>query len=175
MERDETRLLTKGEVTSEKQATKQTIIDRQLVSRRVEKNKDCFKKMEQALGILLSGKTRKSDLLAFARKILAENNLKIERLMKRSKPVLICWFCEHMDLIPVLKDLITNSEMVDQFGPSTIFEKDDKEAPEMTKSPSNSTICVKELNAPAPNLIDINEDDPIPLEFYNTNEEAAIF
>ena len=106
---------------NEKQATLQTMKDRKLVAMRVEKNKKYFNKVEQALGVLLNGKTRKSDLLAYAKKIIAQNGLKLERLMKRSKPVIICWFCEHMNLDPLLTQLIQKQEMVEKYGPAEVF------------------------------------------------------
>ena len=105
----------------EKAATVQTIKDRKLVAMRVEQNKLYYHKMEQALSVVLNGKTRKNDLLAYAKKIIAENGLKIERLMKRSKSVLICWFCEHMDLVPLLSQLIHKQEMVEKYGPAEAF------------------------------------------------------
>ena len=104
-----------------KTATMQTIKDRKLVAMRVEKNKRYYNKMEQALGVLLNGKTRKNDLLAYAKKIIAQHGLKLERLMKRSKPVLICWFCEHMNLDPLLSQLIQKQEMVEKYGPAEVF------------------------------------------------------
>ena len=104
-----------------KQATVQTIKDRRLVSERIRKNEKYYYRMEHALNVILNGKTRKNDLLAYAKEIIQKNNLRLERLMKRSKPVLICWFCEHMDLIPLLKELILKQEMVEKYGPQEAF------------------------------------------------------
>ena len=113
-----------------KTATSQTIKDRKLIAERVQKNQLYYNKMEQALGVVLNRKTRKDDLLAYAKRIIAANGLKIERLIKRSKPVLICWFCEHMDLVPLLSHLIHKQEMVEKYGPAEAFNSSPKQSNE---------------------------------------------
>lgn len=93
--------------TTWRTVTKQTEKDRIMVSKRMEKNKELYAPMEKALSVILGGKCRMPEILAYARLIISRNrNLYLDRLMKRSKPVLICWFCEHIDEIPMLKSYV---------------------------------------------------------------------
>jgi len=96
-----------------KSTSKQTLKDREIIAQKIENNRMYYETMELVLELYLGGKYKKTDILDFAKKILKENNMKIERLMKRSKPYLICWFCEHMDLIPVIGSIVKSKSVKD--------------------------------------------------------------
>ena len=106
--------------------TTQTLKDRLIISKKIKENKDYLERISHVLRIFLNGNTKKKDLLNLAKHLCKENNLKLERLMKRSKPYLICWFCEHMDLIPLISDLVKSknqkkneNNQIDQLSKST--------------------------------------------------------
>jgi hypothetical protein len=58
-------------------------------------------RMARFLASLLHGETSKPRMLQLAERIARERHVKIDRLAKRSKECLICWFCE------VAPDLLT--------------------------------------------------------------------
>lgn len=87
-----------------------TIKDRKIIENMMKQNEGIYEDVERALDIILNGNSKKPNVLNFAKKIAFENGLKIERLMKRSRQALICWFCKNRQLVPRLTEVINASK-----------------------------------------------------------------
>jgi hypothetical protein len=74
---------------------RQTEIDHHDATIRRRNNGALFDQMTRVLTQALDGKCRLPELLRFARRIADQQHVKIDRLAKRLKDCLICWFCEH--------------------------------------------------------------------------------
>jgi hypothetical protein len=72
--------------------TQQTVRDHILIQKRVQQNAAIWRAIEMRLKHYFGPALRRNDLLAAALKI---KTLKLDRLAKRSRICICCWFCEH--------------------------------------------------------------------------------
>lgn len=77
------------------------------IEERVRKNGLMYEKLVKVVSFLLHGKTTKQELLKYLIPVINKNKLKVERLMRRNKKIIYCWMCEHIDLFPEFKKMIT--------------------------------------------------------------------
>lgn len=87
--------------------SKMTKNERNTIEERVRKNGIMYEKLVKVVDFLLHGKTNKQELLKYLIPVIIKNKLKVERLMRRNKKIIYCWMCEHIDLFPMLKKMIT--------------------------------------------------------------------
>ncbi|OHT17561.1 hypothetical protein TRFO_00797 [Tritrichomonas foetus] len=80
---------------SNKNVLRQTERDQLRINEKVRKNRICYSQMEKVLNIIYGGQVTKGKLLKMAHLIAKQRNLKIERIEKRNKSALICWYCEN--------------------------------------------------------------------------------
>ena len=83
--------------------------ERQITEERVKKNGLMYEKLVKVVNFLLQGKTSKQELLKYLIPVIVKNKLPVERLMRRSKKIIYCWICEHIDLFPEFKRMITST------------------------------------------------------------------
>ena len=81
--------------------------ERQIAQERIQKNQAYYMKLTKALELILNGKATKKNLLAYILPTMNKHNLKVERMMRRSKQIIYCWICEHISLFPDLQSIVT--------------------------------------------------------------------
>jgi type III secretory pathway component EscV len=80
----------------------QTEIDHDNAVLRRRNNEALFDRMTQILTHVAGGKPTKQVLMKLAQQIADKKQIKVDRIAKRIKDCLICWFCEQVpDLITV--------------------------------------------------------------------------
>lgn len=82
-----------------KSLSKQTQKDQGFTRARVKRNETQISRIMPILEILCGQNPQKKDLLVLAQEIENHQSIQLDRLAKRSKDCLICWFCENWDAI----------------------------------------------------------------------------
>lgn len=80
--------------------------DQGLTANRVRLNKDRINSVVNRLEYLLGQSPQKKDLLQLARQLCCPCGIALDRLAKRSRDCLICWYCENWAVIePIFSSL----------------------------------------------------------------------
>jgi hypothetical protein len=119
-----------------------------------------FDKMTKILNVMLNGQATCAELRRFATVLGGARGLKLDRLAKRTKECLICWFCEHFP------QLLTNHQL-DRFdqGPERIpspASPGDPHRPNITRTPTG-IWCGVRLMAPPPYRDSTSQPTPSPI------------
>jgi hypothetical protein len=116
----------------------QAIEDRVLIQDRVRKNANLMPEVLKELGLLCSESLQKKDLIVIAGKVSTLCNVPLDRLAKRSRDCLICWFSEHWPCI------VTTLREVCRNGVEAVDIQKDKQYPLIDSGSSFQTFT--ELN-----------------------------
>jgi hypothetical protein len=82
--------------------------DQELIVARVRENRGTLDRVTRELEYLCGESPQKKDLLVIARRLCNKSGLALDRLAKRSKDCLLCWFCENWaTLEPDFRSLCT--------------------------------------------------------------------
>ena len=73
--------------------------DQGLTANRVKQNESMMKTVVNRLEYLCGQSPQKKDLLDLARKLCPTCGIALDRLAKRSRDCLVCWYCEHWPVI----------------------------------------------------------------------------
>lgn len=84
--------------------SQQTQKDQELTADRIRLNKERIDSILEKLVQLCGASPQKKDLLVLAREIQAESLIRLDRLAKRNRDCLICWFCENWRVISIYID-----------------------------------------------------------------------
>jgi hypothetical protein len=80
--------------------------DHKLINDRARKNGNLMPAVSKELELLCSQSLQKKDLIVVARTVSTLCDIPLDRLAKRSRGCLICWFCEHWpDVVTTLRQI----------------------------------------------------------------------
>ncbi|KAH0789152.1 hypothetical protein GPJ56_006905 [Histomonas meleagridis] len=108
---DQRQLITIPRVGKHKELTKQTQKDQVMTANRVKINQALMPQILHNLELIFGAPPQKKQLLDAALRISPRINVQVDRLAKRSRDCLICWFCENWSKVSsVLIESIETSE-----------------------------------------------------------------
>lgn len=77
----------------------QTTRDNEKIKKRIKVNKNRIKYIDEYLNKFFATNVTSSILVSFAKLLCKQLNLKLDRLAKRNRSALLCWYSENWDLI----------------------------------------------------------------------------
>jgi hypothetical protein len=136
-EKDEPPRIVIARVGKRANLSKQTEKDQELTASRVRRNGAALNMVVARLEILYGPSLQKKDLLVVARRF---TQVTLDRLAKRSRDCLLCWFCENWGVLePLLFGACSPQPRVNEFDPRNSCPC----APPDDKMPDNSTLFGK--------------------------------
>lgn len=84
-----------------KNFSRQTQLDQAMTFKRVKKNESLLPEVVNQLEAILGKSPKKKTLLKFANSLSMVTHISLDRLAKRSRDCLLCWFCENWHLFPI--------------------------------------------------------------------------
>ena len=82
---------------------KQTLIEQENLNKRIKRNQPLYSEVQRFLDRFFGGNFHLKEAVALASNICTYSSAKLDRIAKRHKPAIICWFCENwQSIVPYL-------------------------------------------------------------------------
>ena len=89
--------------SAKREPCKQTMIEQEDLNRRIRRNQASIPQISYFMDRFFGGNLRLKEATALASNLAKHIGLKLDRVAKRHKPAMICWFCENWNcLFPYL-------------------------------------------------------------------------
>ena len=99
-----------------KTLTSQTQKDQEMTVIRLKQNEAKIGKVTEILESLLGQRVQKKVLLEVAKEVSKKTRITLDRLAKRSRDCLICWFCENFEqVLPYTREILTSQSTIPTF------------------------------------------------------------
>ena len=106
----------------------QTDRDLRAISQRMKTHEREIMKLKKILKLMMNGNVSKTKLLNFITPVIEENNMRVDRLMRRHKNAIYCWICENIKLFKDLQNIICVEwpcETLGKMNHTFVSEEDD--------------------------------------------------